>query len=541
MIPAWTRRGLIGAGAAFAAAGAPAATPAGMLLGVQTHFSQRWPLSWLDRARDVGATALRDGLAWRAIETRPGLYAFDRYHGDFLERARARGLGILLTIDPRHPLHDGGATAFSPRARAAYAGYLNALLDRYGDVVGAIEIGNELNTANGMSGPAAADRAAACVVLLRTVWETVKPRHPRVQLLGASTNVIGAGFLEAIFAAGGLAVMDGVAVHPYRRHAEHVDTELAVVREAMARHGRVLPIWCTEFSDQFETPDEASPHLLKMAALMGAAGVRRAYWYALSDQKWFRNMGLFTGQQEPKPAAETFALLQRDLLPLGDPVRLPSDRRTFLFRYGPERLVAWGADRPIRFPGQIRARDARGRAIPTPGRLSANPVVFEGRTAFELGDSPVLADSFLEYGEPPWSYFALAPDGGAYPLRRVDWDWTSYIGDRRFQPLRFNADGVACAGDGRRPVRAMLRYTAPEAAAAELSLSLTASGRGDGLDLEVRHNTRSLLRQPVRGVFAHDGPALKIAAGDHIDVIVGPNAEAGGDVARYRVRLTRHA
>lgn len=540
-----SRRGLIQTGIAaltpwpaVAVAGEPAADP-GFILGTQTHFSQGWLLPWMDRARDLGTKSLRDGLAWPSIETRRGVYAFDPYRVDYLDKARRDGVRILLCIDPRHPAYDDGHTAFSPEAQQAYASYLNAVLDRYGDVVGAIEVGNEINGAGGMDGPASAQRAKAHVSLLTAVYRTVKPRHSDVKILGGSTNVIGVGFLETIFEAGGLDVMDGVAVHPYRTHAENVDVELSALTAAMARHGRVVPIHATEFGSEFDDAALSSPLMLKMVAMLGAAGLPQASWYALSDEAAFRNMGLFTQRQALKPAGETFRFLQRSLLGRDRPVRVETDDLAHVYRFGGNGIVAWGAPRPIRVKGQGQARDARGRPISMPTALSDTPFVVLGDVQLELQPGDCLADSLYQFGSTPWSYFARGADEVLHPLDWVNWDWTSYIGDRRFQPLAFNPTTLAPAGDRRGAISAILRYAPVTAGRVVYSVTISPSGTGDGVDVAIVHagqTLRSAVVSETDFVFEEE---ITVAAGATIDLVVGPNQTFGGDLVTYRATVRK--
>lgn len=536
-----SRRTLVGTGlvAALPWSNVAAARQAssGFVLGTQTHFSQGWRLPWMDLARRLGTSDLRDGLKWSTIETRPGVYDFDLYRTDFLVKARRDGVRILLAIDPRHPGYDDGDTVFSAEGQRAYAEYLAALLDRYGDVVSGIEVGNEINTQGGMTGPAASRRAEAHVGLLRTIHRRLKPAHPDIPILGGSTNVIGTGFLEQIFAVGGLEVMDGVSVHPYRVDAEHVDVELAALEAAMRRHGRVVPIYAPEFGSELDRPEDASPLMLKMVAMMGAAGVRQAWWYALSDQRWFRNMGLYTQRQAPKPAGETFAMIQRLLLPGGRPERIATDDLSYLYRFGSAAAVLWGSSRALSVRGNGRAVDARGRSIPIPTRLEETPVVILGDVDVELGEPEMLADSFYQFGRAPWSYFAVPSDGSLLPLDWVHWDWTSYIGDRNLRPLGFNPRSLAPAGDGERPIEAVLRYTQPVKGRVRYTASLQhpRDRDGDGVVATLNGGSETLDTVVIVKGDASIERTLDLEAGETVDLHISPNRTYGGDSIRYRV------
>ena len=57
-----------------------------------------------------------------------------------------------------------------------------------------------------------------------------------------------------------------------------------------------------------------------------------------------------------------------------------------------------------------------------------------------------------QFGEGDWQYFAKGSTGTMNPLELIDWDWTSYYGTKYTKPLRVNADSIAPAGDGAKPV-----------------------------------------------------------------------------------------
>jgi hypothetical protein len=260
------------------------ATASALTLGVQTHFSQGWPVSVLDNASALGTVAIRDSLAWARGEPSPGAYAIaenDRH----LELICERGWDAMLTLVPVNPNYDRGQTVHTEDGRRAFARYIRVLLDQTPDCIVAIEVGNEINGENGITGPARSDIPGFYTALLRAVRDEIKPAHPEVFILGGSTNVIGIGFLESLFEAGALDAMDAVVVHPYRAQAEGVDVEIDRLKQAMERHGGEKPIWATEFSDNYETPELAAAGLIKMVALMSASQVERAYWYALLDQR----------------------------------------------------------------------------------------------------------------------------------------------------------------------------------------------------------------------------------------------------------------
>lgn len=510
-------------------------------LGVTTHFSQGWPISLIDRAKNIGVGTIRDSLHWAVIEKSPGIYDFSGKNGLHITRACAAGMTVLLGIEPRTRIYDANMTAHSPTARAAFANYIRAIADRYAGCVIAVEVGNEINGNGGMTGVAAVNRAASHTALLRAVYERVKPAHPDLAILGGSTNAIGTGFLQNLFAAGALDYMDGVAVHPYRRDPEGVDWELARLNAAMKRAGSIKPIWVTEFSRDFAKPAEAAPFFLKMLSLMHAAGVSRTYWYALIDQTWFPTMGLLTLPGEAKPGSRAFAYAATQLVPLGQARRIDhNDPALFHFRYGPTTHVVWGARRSISVGTNARFRHADGSNKPPISQLSDEPVIIEGVADISFGTAQILADSRYGFASPPLSWFARSKTGALLPLAPIDWKWTSYLGNKAVPQMIVNPAGIGPAGQ----YGALVRYTADQPARAVASFCLAPLGKfGDGVTVALMQNTKQLWSGRV-GVLTGKQVSqvpVTLQMGDQVDLVITPNANAAGDRMAYRFRITRSA
>lgn len=517
--------------------GAAAEAGLGYQLGVQTHFSQGWGPQWREAVKSVGARHVRDGLAWAKAEPRPGVYVFDASTAGHLEWFRKQGIDVLLTIEPKNPAYEGGATVRTEAGRQAFANYLNAVLARYGDVVYGVEVGNELNTKNGLPGVEAAAKAATYAALLRTVYPAVKAKHPHVLIIGASTNVIGTGFIADIFKQGAGPYMDAVAVHPYRSVPESVDWEIAHLKAVLRPLAGDKPILATEFGDSFEQPSDAPAFMLKMTCLL-SEGAARSYWYGLQDEPWFKNQGLFEPSGREKPAAAAFRLLQREIA-AGPPARVDAgDPRTFVYRLGADVYAIWGAPRPLTIKAGAEVRDAQGRPIAAPAAVSMTPILVKGRSAYALGPPEVVADSLLDYGRPEWSYFAETADGKLHELKMTDWAWTSYYGLGLYKPLRINAESLAPSGGGEKPVSTVSRFTAPKAERVRIQASVALSRRStDGVTLIVRQNGSILAQRQVRAGAGEVTARAALAAGDRLEFLVSPGADSTGDVVKPRFQL----
>lgn len=510
-------------------------------LGVQTHFSQNWSMSALSLAGQIQAGMMRDSVPWSTVEVSPGEFRFSDPRIRPLETFCKKGGRLLLTAVPGHGSYDGGMTAHSPTAMMAFADYINALAKHFGPCLLAVEIGNEINGKDNLKYPTGIDRDAAYVALMRTLKEKVKPEYPALKLLGGSTNVIGTGFLKGLFAKGMLKYVDGIVVHPYRKHAENIDVELNHLIDAMKAAGQMREIWATEFSDEYERPETAAPELVKFVTLMGAEPqVRAAFWYALNDQKWFRNMGLFATDGRIKPAGEAFALMQSRLLERGRPVRIDvGDPNVRLYRFGADTWVVWGASGQMRFTGNAELLDSRGRALPGDAmEISDQPVIAIGASGYKFAPGTILADSLFGYLSGPFSYWARTADG---KLRQLDWldgPWTSFQGYRFFKPLWLGDNTGAPSGDGKNPVKPIVRFTAAAAGSFTMSLCVSKGAKGDGIEVRLLRGSTELERAIVNDGsknFIVDVPAMR--AGETIDFEVGPNYVPGGDSFSYRMRV----
>ena len=359
--------------AALLIAPLPAApVAAAMRLGVNTHFDQGWPRSAFAKVAEAGAPSIRETVTWGKVELQPGRYSFTARNSGYVDQACRQGLEVLMVVAPRSRLYDGGKAVFSVTGQRALGNYVGALVDRF-PCITAVEIGNEINTAS-VKWPGPDAKPAMYVAMLKAVKLALRKRGRPIALLGGSSVGVSVDFHARLFAAGELPWIDGVAVHPYVDAPERLIEQFAKLRQAMARHGQIKPVWATEFGNYYKTPDAAPPHALKLITIMSAAGIEQAHWYALLDEPWYPNMGLF-GAKGAKPALRTFRLAVDRLLPAGDARRLPSPAGAYVYQFGRGPFVVWGSGASLRFAVGARAVDAWGRNIPVPRDLTTQPVV----------------------------------------------------------------------------------------------------------------------------------------------------------------------
>lgn len=510
----------------------------GMQFGTQTHFSQGWSVTVLDRAKQAGAPVLRDSLGWAVGEPVAGKYSFTGTAAQALQAACDKGLRLIVTVPPANPLYDGGKWVTSTSGQAAYAAYLDALATRYGACLAGIQLGNELNSGSNMAFPAGTDAPTAYVRLAQVVKAKLGGRVP---VVAGSTNMIGTGFLKPFFAAGLLAQVDAVSVHPYRLRGEGLDVELANLDAAMVAAGRRVPVWATEFSLDTTDTTMAAGELAKQATLLAGAGVPVASWYALLDQSWFPNMGLFH-DGTMKPQGRAFAALQ-PLLALGRPKRVDmGDPLLFAWRFGSDATVIWGAPRSLSIGSGGRVTDAQGTALSGTITIGESPLIVRGTTVLQPGSSGWVADTLMGWGTAQWKPYAVTgaltkPTYTALSL--FDDQFDSYFGAKTTRPLRIMTTSAAPAGDGTAPIRTGLRYVSTQAQSLELRGCMAKGSTGDGVDVTVLRNGKQVWSGVLTGALTIDPLALTLAGGDTVDVLVGPNRTFGGDSYRYRFVLFR--
>jgi hypothetical protein len=460
---------------ALALFAASAAAPAAMQLGVNTHFDQGWPLVVFDQVRETGAQGIRDGLGWGKIEQARGQYVFTAENSGFAQQACDQGLSLMLTLTPRNKLYDQGETVYSPQGRKAFAAYARAVADRF-PCLAAVEIGNEIND-HSLKGRMKEQMPGSYIAILAETRSALQGQRNRVALLSGSTLSLAPGFFDGLFQAGLLPLVDGIVVHPYLAAPEQWPAQFDRLNAAMDRAGMRKPVWASEFSFAYASPDDAPPHALKIITLMSAADVHRADWYALREEAWFPNAGVFAGARQ-RPVLDSLRLAVSRLLPAGDARRIATgDPLLFGYRFGDGPYVLWGADRPIRWNGSAHAWDARGRPIALPDRIGDEPVVVESADGFALGEPVVLADSLLDFAGQGWSYTVIPTKGAPDPLDWIDWNWASYLGSERYSAFRALPGGIALGGRPKAPIQLVERFSGKAAGAGWVSACF--EGRDD--------------------------------------------------------------
>ena len=511
-------------------------------LRVQTHFSQGWNLKALTLLPKIGAPGIRDGIYWRQVETRPGVYDTSRF-APYFNAAHAAGADVLPVFSGAHPAYDGGNTPYTDEGRKAFARYVAAVVERHPDIIGRLEIGNEYNTNGFLSGPFESRKGAYYGPLIKEVALAVKAVAPETEILCTGAHSVATGYFREVFESGALDYCDAISFHPYRDSPENVDAEIERLKALMREFGGEKPLYVTEFGDWFKDKSDAPDFMIKMTAMMAASGVSGAYWYALLEQEYWPNMGLFTDTYEEQPAAAAFRFLQDRLLPVGRPAargERPEDR---IYEFGSDgrAFVVWGAPGDLVVEGEAQYFDSSGNATAPVSRVSAKPVVIMGTgLSVRIARERNVYSASLGFGMAPWSYHAHSEGRADRAFRVMDGNWNPYIGHPNLDPMTVTPVKLVAALFGEERVYAVERFTVPDGGLYEIE------GRwwrdkpdADGADIVISRNGKEL----ARGVVAESdfewrsGP-LELEKGDRLDFALGPNMGPDANYAWREITIT---
>ena len=529
-----------------------------LLLGAASHFSQGWRGDIADAAFALGVVHYRDGLRWAEVEREPGRYSFTAPRTAYLARLAERGGDVVLTVNFGHPRHDDGATPHSPQGLAAFRRFIAATLEAHPGIR-AVEVGNEFNSANFVSGPVRqagiAARGRYHLAMVEAAAGAVADSGRAVPVWGGSVHSIPAGYLWPVLEADTARRIEALAIHPYTTPIDQIPAQFEVLRRHPA--ARTRPVAVTEFASRDRAA--AGDDLLRAYATLAALGVRALYWYPLSD-RGDGTVGLLTDRGEPTSAGEAFRLVQRELAGLVARDLSP-DPFTRAIGFGDNVLVLWGEPRALELTRpDIRAFDARGREVERGAlALSASaPLLLRGSAPLRLGQevrlgcSTLVADSFYQFaypgGAPRPAGLHFAPiallGGREQPFatmpgqQRAGVPWTPYLGVDGNPGLRLAADGLALAGRGTGATGVVHRFAAPGGAALELELELELQpGRNSApIALEITANGAQIHASSGTGAVQLRRPIHLDAAGE-VRVAMAQARPGSRSNATYRLRM----
>ncbi|MBY6005216.1 glycoside hydrolase family protein [Salipiger bermudensis] len=539
-------------------AGAGLAEPVGPRLSAASNFSQGRQPGVIDLAVSLGVEDFRDGMNWSRAEKSPAVYGFDGPRLSFPEAIGAKGAEVTVVLNWGNPLYDNGNTPHTPEGIAAMGAFAAQVLETYPGIE-SIEVGNEFNGVNFVKGPlrdmTPGERARAYVPILASVAEAARAVRPDVRISGGATHSMAAGYLWEVLDAGGAEWLDSLAIHPYTTPAEQFVRQAAVLR----RHPDAtdLPIEVTEFGEP--DPGRAASHFLRNYCQFALGGVTRAAWYPLN----VRNddmVPLFTKEGRITPAGRAFRQIAARME--GRPV---SDAAPDTFGYGcqfgEDVLVLWGAPREVQLGPDVAVFDAEGAEVDAGTALSeAEPLVLVApdiASKVTLGETRLVADSFHQFAYPEADEPRAEGDGferfarrgtRALPLvtlpgqQAPSTPWFPYRGVENIPLVRLTAETLVPGMRGGEPIEIVHRYVAAEAGRVDLTGSLSVNRRSeDGVSLRVTRGEEVLYEASGTDPVELELAGLELAAGEAIELAVGPNGSPKGDVTSYRFTVSKSA
>lgn len=491
----------------------------------------------------AGITHFRDEMLWKAIEKTPGKYVQPSQYTNYISKADAMGLHPTIELGFGNSLYDKGLTPYTDAGRNAFANYAVATLKSYGGIIDTVEIWNEYNGGDFVSGPAATDRTHYYTLMLKEAYTAIKKAYPDVTVVGGSTVLVPLPYLNRLFDEGALKYMDAVSVHPYRQRPEGVEKEIAGLQKLMAEHGGIKPIYATEFGRAFDDPNDVPGYMVKMATLMASVHVTNAYWYPLRDNWQFDKMGLFDENMNPYPALSAFQFLQKQMPDGVTPERVDvGSHRVHAYELDKDTHVVWGLGSFAKLSGNYKLYDAAGTLIDAAEPLAPDPIYVKGNFKLALGRSMIFADTELDYDQAGWSYFARNASGKMTPLVDGIADPNGWNYHRGLQSQPFLTVSPTNMLPGNYGVDAVQRFILPESGVFELEGSWSiGSAKSNGVLANIVLNNKEIWSSAVKyeKPVELDGLMLALKVGDVLDIGVDAAGSADFDNTSMHVRLNR--
>jgi len=541
-------------GFVLAASGAVAEPARGPELQAASNFGQTWNEVVFDTAQAEGITALRDEIHWDFAE-RDGGYVFDHEILTYPELMAEAGMKLTLIAVGEHPDHDAGATPYTAPAIAAFADFFAETAQRF-RAVDAVEVGNEMNSESFTEGPAReADiegRAGYYAALLEATHAAVRAARPELRILGGAAHSIPLAWFGALSADGAGAWMDSIALHPYTTAPEQFRRQIALLRAVPGFE--TLPIEVTEIGTV--EPAKAQALLMKTYCQAALAGATNVTWYPLSP-RGDGYVPLLEDDGSVTPVGRTWQMIQAELQGLEVTDAAP-DPFTYACRFGDRALVIWGAERAL-VPEDpaLSVRDLSGQPVAQPRLSPDRPLVVlsDGPAPrlgenLRLGPQLVVADSFDQFAYPG------GEAGGFHRFVRVGGEvvpfilgpgqqtggvpWTPYLTTARDGSLSMDAEYLQPSMWNGVAAEIVHAFTAPEAMVLSVEARVAPTPESsDGVVISFRHNDAQLAATTVRDATGVTLPGVALAAGDVLEIVVGPGPEPNGDDSNYRFTLRR--
>ena len=345
-------------------------------VGVNIHFTRGHERD-LDLIAAAGFKFVRMDFDWGGTERKKGEYNWSACD-ELTANLEKRGLRAVYILDYSNPLyeetvvsknpitgkeHKDVASPQHPESVAAFARWAGAAAKHFAGRRIIWEIWNEPNISFWKPKPDVQQYAALALATAKAVREA----DPNATIVGPATSEVPVKFLQEFFAAGALAHLDAVSVHPYRSYKKGPETaaeDYAKLRALIEKHAppakRSMPIISGEwgystFTNKGVSLESQAAFLVRQQLANLHAGVPISIWYDwkndgtdLAERE--HNFGTVTHDLQPKPAYIALQTLTRELSGYRIEKRLATSSTNdwaLLLGKGAERkLAAWTTGEP---------------------------------------------------------------------------------------------------------------------------------------------------------------------------------------------------
>lgn len=391
--------------------------------GVNIHFTRGHERE-LDLMAAAGIKFVRMDFGWAGIERRKGEYDWSAYD-ELTANLEKRALRALYILDYSNALYEESvasknpitgneqkdiASPQQPESVAAFARWAAAAAEHFKGRRIIWEIWNEPNISFWKPKPDVKQYTTLAVATAKAIRQA----DPNATVIGPATSEVPLPFLEAFFAAGALAHLDAVSVHPYRSYKKGPETaveDYAKLRALIDRYAptpekKRMPIISGEwgystFSKGVSLETQAAFAVRQQLANL-LAGVPISIWYdwkndGLDPNEREHNFGLVENDLKLKPAYTALQKMTRELNGFRIERRLDAgNSNDFVLLLSnssaAKALAAWTAeaaphDLSLGLPNELATAALAVSAVNGDGS-SAKATREEGRLHFELAPLP---------------------------------------------------------------------------------------------------------------------------------------------------------
>jgi polysaccharide biosynthesis protein PslG len=309
-------------------------------VGVNIHFA-RGHAGDLDFIAAAGFRFVRMDFGWAGIERKKGEYDWSAYD-ELTANLEKRGMRALYILDYSNPLYEETvvsknpitgkeqkdvASPQHPESVAAFARWAGAAAKHFAGRRIIWEIWNEPNISFWKPKPDVKQYATLALATAKAIREA----DPNTTIIGPATSEVPVKFLGELFAAGALAYLDAVSVHPYRSYKKGPETaadDYLKLRALIEKYAptpakKSMPIISGEwgystFTNRGVSLETQAAFLVRQQLANLYADVPISIWYDWKDDgsdlaEREHNFGTVTHTLQPKPAYVALQILTREL------------------------------------------------------------------------------------------------------------------------------------------------------------------------------------------------------------------------------------